>query len=87
MQEAIKAAENLLLSVGLSQIGLAILIYLILCFLIGLWIIGWAMKKTKEFKQVMVKCPVCSKKVETVILRGVQKYFDIDGAYHECRRK
>jgi len=34
-----------------------------------------------------VKCPVCKKKVETVICLGVQKYFDENGAYHECYRK
>jgi len=41
----------------------------------------------KGVKDKMVKCPICGKKVETVICNGVQKYFDMDGAYHECHRK
>lgn len=41
----------------------------------------WLLEKAK-----FVKCPVCKKKVETVICNGVQKYFDVNGAYHECHR-
>jgi hypothetical protein len=45
------------------------------------------MKPSGLSKKEIVKCPVCGKKVETVICNGVQKYFDMSGDYHECYRK
>lgn len=44
-------------------------------------------RSNKSLKKEMVRCPVCRKKVETVICSGVQKYFDENEAYHECYRK
>jgi len=41
----------------------------------------------KKVKDKIVECPICEKKVETVICNGVQKYFDMGGAYHECYRR
>jgi len=38
-------------------------------------------------KDKIIKCPICKKRVETVICNGVQKYFDVNGAYHECHQK